>query len=162
MKLEYRPLLGSKVFEESYGKLTNDEKNLKLKVAKFKEEYEILRVDNPTFTEFVLELMEKKKWDRKIFKDRTLLSDSTFTQIINNFKKGWEHQTVVAIAVGLELHLYTAEKLLSLAGLCFGESKEHQAYKFLFTEFRGWAIYECNAFLESVGVPILGCLHRNS
>jgi len=87
MKLEYKPLSGNKTFEESYGELTDNTENLRLKTQKFEEEYEVLRVDNPTFTEFILELMEKKKWNRKIFKDRTLLSDSTFTQIINNLKK---------------------------------------------------------------------------
>ena len=82
--------------------IKNNLENLKIQAQIFAEEYEINREDKPIFSEFVLELMDRKKWDRPIFKDRTLLSDSAYTRLISKKKRQWEHHIVIAIAVGLK------------------------------------------------------------
>ena len=120
--------------------------------------YELLG-HNP-FSEIVFELMKKRKWNSSIFKDLTLLDVATYSRIINQEDKKWKFETIVAVCVGLALNLRTAENLLASAGHTFGASKTHQAYKFLFTEFRGWPIDDCNAFLESLKLTPLGSSER--
>ena len=68
---------------------------------------------------------------------------------------------MLAVCVGLELTLGTTKDLLTRAGHAFGTSEKYQIYSFLFTDFRGQSIDECNDFLMEMKLPPLGSNERN-
>ena len=113
-----------------------------------------------TFAETAKTLMQHKKWNSVIFKEKTHLDDSMYSRIIKNNERPPSFRTAVAICVGLGVDAMTANKLISLAGYSFSLSKEHQAFSYLFSALHGKSIDECNAFLESVSIAPLGNRER--
>lgn len=113
-----------------------------------------------TFAEIAKTLMQRKKWNSVIFKEKTHLDDSMYSRIISNSERLPSLRTAVAICVGLGVDAITANRMLALAGYSFGPSKEHQAFCYLFSALHGKSIDECNAFLESVSVTPLGNRER--
>ena len=68
----------------------------------------------------------------------------------------------VAMAVGLGLSLQEFQKVIKQAGICLKEGDEtDDAYSFILTVMQGQSIDECNDFLESIGVPVLGTHSRD-
>ena len=114
-----------------------------------------------TFAETAKTLMERKKWNSVIFKEKTHLDDSMYSRLVNNSDRLPSLRTAVAICVGLGVDAITANKMLALAGHSFGQSKEHQAFCYLFSALHGKSIDECNAFLESMSIAPLGNSQRS-
>lgn len=155
MKIEYRSL-SNQTTTLNESSFVNNIHFLKSKISKFRTEYQVFRKDNYNFSKLIFDILQKRKWNRAIFKDRTLLDDSTYTRIMKMDDRKWKFETIIAICVGLKLPLKTTETLLEVSGYSFGVSEDYQIYKFLFTEFRGWSIDECNIFLKSMGLSLLG------
>jgi hypothetical protein len=125
--------------------------------ARFEDQYADFESTTATFAELVVKRMRRLGWGSVDFRDSTMLSESTYSLLVNNADKCWAFLTVVAICVGLGVGKQDADRLLAAAGHSFGVSRKHQAYAFLFTEssLAGRSIVECNAFLEVMGVPVL-------
>ena len=135
--------------------IDNAEALHKLREA-FDTDYENHLAITQTFAETAKTLMQRKKWNSVIFKEKTLLGDSMYSRLINNSDRVLSLRTAVAICVGLGVDAMTANRMLSSAGYSFGSSKEHQAFCYLFSALHGRSIDECNAFLESLSILPLG------
>lgn len=100
--------------------------------------------------------MQSQKWNTSIFQDKTLLNPMAYSRV-QNPTHPFKMPQLIAMGVGLALPLTEMNTILSLAGMAFSVTdKAQQAYQFLFTGLSGCTIYECNDFLESVGVATLG------
>ena len=151
-------------FLATFVSIDNNSDELCRKQKKFKEEYSIYKEINPTFTELAKKLMESrlKPWDVNDFTNKTHLDSTMYCKINKKINKGWSFKTVLAFCVGIGANLYLATQILASAGFTFTSSEEHQVYAFLFKEFVGCSIDECNCFLESVGVEPLGSKTRST
>ena len=145
--------------EASSSIIDNAEALRKLRDA-FDTEFSNQQAITHTFAQTAKTLMARKKWNSVIFKEKTLLDDSMYSRIISNSERLPSLRTAVAICVGLGVDAITANRMLALAGHSFGQTKEHQAYCYLFSALHGKSIDECNAFLESVSVAPLGNRER--
>ena len=121
----------------------------------FESTYESHIAINQTFSQKAKTLMEHKKWNSLIFKEKTLLDDSMYSRIISN-ERTPSFRTAMAICIGLGVDVLTARQMLEGAGFTFSPSKEHQAYSYILSALHGKSIDECNAFLESISVKPLG------
>ncbi|WP_052144576.1 ImmA/IrrE family metallo-endopeptidase [Halalkalibacter okhensis] len=126
----------------------------------FDAKYEETKKYTKTFSEKVYEIIEMKKWNSAIFKDKTLLDDMAFSRIKNKKDKAPNLKTVITICVGLDLDLSMTNELLKLAGHSLTSSREHSAYSYIITAFSGCSIDERNEVLESLGVTPLGTRSR--
>ena len=131
----------------------------RLKVT-FEERYEKSRDMNITANERIAEHMERAKWNTAIFLDKTLLSEMDYSRVKqpdHRFKK----ETLMAMAVGLSLTKQEFEEILNKAGMALSPTdRTDQAYTFILEVLHGKDIYECNDFLEEVGLAPLGTQSR--
>ncbi|GHV47867.1 hypothetical protein FACS189499_06130 [Clostridia bacterium] len=112
------------------------------------------------FVDMATELMTEHHWNSITFKEKTLLDDVTYSRIKNKKPKNWKFQTIISVCFGLGTDLNTAAAMLQSEGYAFGKSPEHLAYAFVLDAMRGDSIDDCNAFLASINVPMLGNQRR--
>jgi hypothetical protein len=68
----------------------------------------------------------------------------------------------VSIFVGLRLPLHIAESLLQSAGLAFSNSNEDRIYRYVIMTMNGADIDECNKYLRSENVALLGSIQKDA
>lgn len=130
------------------------------KAKDFERTFQTSNVVHSTANEQLWKYMQAQKWNSTIFVYRTNLDPMTYTRVQDPHHK-FKLPTLVAIGIGLKLDLSSMEEVLKLAGLSFRvDDRNQQAYKYLFTAFYGRSIDECNDFLRSINVPILGTKER--
>jgi len=141
-------------YEVSESIIDNAEALQKLQQS-FNDKYEDNLSVSQTFAQTAKTLMERKKWNSVIFKEKTLLDDSMYSRIMKN-ERNPSFRTAIAICVGLGVDAITASNMLAGAGYSFSPSKEHQAFSYILSALHGKSIDECNAFLESISIKPLG------
>ncbi len=141
---------------DTNNRVLNNDEELRRKKAEFERQKSTYKLINRTFTEVAKALMESKGWQRKEFKENTLLDDTTYHNICTDVVKGWDKRTVMAFCIGICADHETAVSLLAMAGHALGESDEDRAYEFLLTAYHGRSIGDCNMFLEDNFVKPLG------
>jgi hypothetical protein len=135
-------------------------KDLASKVAEFNAQYETHKEESLTFWEQAYQMMKKRKWNSSIFCDRTLLNEMTYSRCKTNYDSIPDIRTVMAIAVGLDLDIGLTTHLLALAGHALSNSREHQAYSYIITGYKGRSIHDRNEFLISQELTPLGSKQR--
>ncbi len=130
--------------------------------AEFDAQYEESKKYRKTFSERVYEIIQIKKWNSTIFKEKTLLDDMTFSRIKNKPDYTPNLKSVIAICVGLDLDLTVTNELLRLAGHSLTTSREHKAYSYIINAFCGCSIDERNEALEALDVEPLGTKSRET
>lgn len=110
-----------------------------------------------TFSGKVAAYMEYHHWNKIVFMDRTGLSEDAYSKIRKGKMLRAEKRIVMSLCVGLAVDYCMATDLLQSAGcpLLLNDPVD-EAYDFVLTEMRGCSLEDCNAFLESQGIPLLG------
>jgi len=134
--------------------------DLRKKREEFEAQYEIHKAITKTFWQRAYEIMEAKHWNSSIFADKTLLNEIAYSRAKNNYDSIPDIRTVMAICAGLDLDIALTNELLSLAGHTLSNSREHQAYGFIITGYKGKSINERNEFLQTLELPPLGTKQR--
>ena len=144
---------------------------LRRKQKKLKAQFIFYKKMNPSFTELAKDLMEgfETPWNASTFAEKTHLDESMYYKIVDNRNKGkiitnkvWSLRSVLAFCVGISANAQLAARVLASAGYVLTSSDEHLIYAFLFTDFEGCSIDECNYFLESFGIEPLGSRSRST
>ena len=133
---------------------------LQAKRAEFEKQYAEHQEYTSTFWEKAYELMNKKGWDVPTFCMETGLNEIVYSRAKNNHNSLPDVRTVISICAGLDLDISMTTELLRLAGHTLTNSREHQAYSFIITGYKGKSIYERNEFLAEINVPLLGSKQR--
>jgi hypothetical protein len=139
--------------------LSNAEE-LQQKRSEFEAQYAQHKALTKTFWQRAYEIMEAKHWNNAIFCERTLLNEITYSRAKNNYDSLPDIRTVIAICAGLDLDMPMTLELLALAGHTLSNTREHQAFGFLITGYKGKGIYDRNQFLESLDLQPLGSKQR--
>ncbi|MCL2107029.1 MAG: hypothetical protein FWH26_08255 [Oscillospiraceae bacterium] len=105
--------------------------------------------------------MTFRKWTSLRFTQHTGLDASLYSKMKGGQRKRPDMRTLTAIFMGLRLPLHIAEDLLRSAGMAFTNSLEDRAYRYLFMMMNGATIDECNDFLSTQGVPLLGSFSKD-
>lgn len=147
--------------EENASIINNDEVLFMLK-ERFNSTYDDYTAVTPTLTQAITALMEKRRWNSLIFKEKTTFDDALYSRIKNHKLDRLSFRTTITLCAGLGMDVETAKKTLASAGYSFGANKEHQAYCYLFTMLRGKSLDEWNAFLEYMSIAPLGSRERSS
>jgi hypothetical protein len=125
-----------------------------VELKKFREEYseELAFISKPqaTFADAVMSHVERLGLSRKDFCDKTLLSDKTYDRIKAKNIGRVTLQTVMQIAIGLELGGLLGEQLVELAG--YRLTAKEIGYKKVLYSYRGHSIYECDEVLTALGL----------
>jgi hypothetical protein len=107
------------------------------------------------FNNYLAGLMDNLHINSETFQERTLLSASQYSKIINDQQETYKFKTVMQICVGIGLSLSNATILLNHAGYTLTSSRTHSAYAYLLSLPINGDIDKCNMFLEILGVPQL-------
>jgi hypothetical protein len=134
--------------------------DLQEKRKEFEAQYAEHQQLTPTFWQRAYEIMQAKKWNTTIFCNRTGLNEVVFSRAKNNHNSLPDVRTVISICSGLDLDIGLTNELLSLAGHSLSNSREHQAYAFVITGYKGRSLDEKNEFLRSIDVHELGSKQR--
>ena len=105
--------------------------------------------------------MTYRKWTSLRFTQYTSLDASLYSKLKSGRRKRPDMRTIIAICVGLRLPLHIVEDLLRSAGMAFTNSLEDRAYRYLIMVMNGATIDECNDFLRTQGVPLLGSFAKD-
>lgn len=123
-------------------------------LKKFREEYadELTFLSRPvtTFAEAAWSHIQRLGLSRKVFCEKTLLSEKTYDRIKSNSTGRVTLQTVMQIAVGLELGGALGEQLIELAG--YKLTAKEFGYKKVLYSYKGHSIYECDEVLRGLGL----------
>jgi hypothetical protein len=110
-----------------------------------------------SFSRLVREHMKRKNVRyRSDFTGRTLLSEKTAQRIVNDdsFKPGLD--TVMAVAVGLDLGFTASESLFASAGFALEGPVRNRVFRKILLSFHGHDIFSCNEALDALGEPPIG------
>lgn len=123
-------------------------------LKKFHEEYsaELTFLSQPitTFAAAAWSHIQRLGLTRKEFCEKTLLSEKTYDRIKANNTGRVTLQTVMQIAVGLELGGALGEQLIELAG--YKLTAKEFGYKKVLYSYNGHSIYECDEVLRGLGL----------
>lgn len=78
----------------------------------------------------------------------TGIPESTFSKIKHNKNYKFEHRTLIALLIELNVDFSTSTSILQKAGLSLGNTKEHLAYKILLENHGEIDIPTANKFLK--------------
>jgi hypothetical protein len=120
------------------------------------------QTDKTQFWSFAFGIMQARKWNSAIFKEKTLLNESIYSRIKNGQLAKPDIRTVMAICVGLDLDYFRATELLASAGHVLTSTEEDEAYYYILNNCRGEPIKKRNEFLTSVGILALGAKPRKT
>ena len=130
-------------------------------VQRFNETHKRQVSNSKTANEMLWSYMRDAKWNTTTFQDNTLLSPMDYTRI-QKPEHVFKMPAYVAMAVGLGLSLQEFQDVIKQAGMCLKSGdKTDDAYSFILTVMQGQSIDECNDFLDSIGIPILGTHTRD-
>ena len=149
------------VFNEKVDYETNPQNTeLYNKGREFEEKYKAARRVSKTSNEMLLEYANNKKWNSKIFQDKTQLDAINYTRLQDPEYK-FTFRPLITIGFALGLDTTEMDVVLNAAGLSFkGTDKTIYAYRYIFTAFPDRDIEECNEFLIEQGVKPLGSVSR--
>jgi hypothetical protein len=123
-------------------------------LKKFHEEYSeeitFLQMPVTTFAATASAHIQRLGLSRKEFCDKTLLSEKTYDRIKTNTAGRVTLQTVMQIAIGLELGGLLGEQLIELAG--YKLTNKEIGYKKVLYGFKGHSIFECDEVLTALGL----------
>jgi hypothetical protein len=140
--------------------IVGNAEELQRKRAEFEAQYETHSELTPSFWKRAYEIMQVKKWNTSIFCEKTQLNEMVYSRAKNNNESLPDIRTCMAICAGLDLDMGMTTQLLALAGHTLSSTREHQAYGFIITAFKGKDINERNDFLESMNITALGSKTR--
>lgn len=133
---------------------------LRQKQVEFEAQYADHLAVTETFWQAAFNIMRKRKWNTRIYCEKTGLNEMTYSRAKNNADSLPDFLTVISICAGLDLDIGVTTNLLGLAGHTFSGSRDHQAYSFVITNYRGRSLAEKNEFLDSINVTRLGSKQR--
>lgn len=116
------------------------------------DECEFARQHSESFSQIAFAHIKRMSFSKAMFEEKTLLSARTFDRIKSNELENPTIETVMAICIGLELGIEQGGPLLEIAGYKLGQSHLHRAYRKILSSFKGRSIYECDEFLEELGL----------
>ena len=130
------------------------------KAKEFERRFARSKKYHKTASQMLKDYMEDAHWNTSTFQSITQLDAMTYTRVQNDYKK-FTMRPLITMGYCLGLDVAEMEEVLSCAGLAFNPTKlEDQAYKYIFTAFPNRDIEECNVFLKSQGVALLGSQAR--
>lgn len=109
-----------------------------------------------SFSDTLIEHMARKKLTIDQLAERCLMSHTKLSRIRRDYYASVNLKTVIALCIGLKLHPVLAMDLVRKAGYCFTNSFEHTAYQFLLLSMTNSTLYECNEYLQQMGIGPLG------
>lgn len=121
-----------------------------------KRVYEIRNSLPHSFGETLVEHMKRKGITVERLSEDSLVSLKQLQRYRNEMNPVIPMNKAVALCIGLKLHPVLAMDLINKAGLAFNATFIHTAYYSLLLSMTNRSIYECNALLKSIGVPLLG------
>lgn len=105
------------------------------------------------FSDALKYLMKEKGYTEELLAQESWVSLSTIKQYRQDEEKEKTLRTVTALCIGLHLHPWTTEKMLTKAGITPKSTRQDGAYRFLYTYHYKDSIEDCNVYLKSQGIP---------
>ena len=119
----------------------------------------IILCSNDSASECILKYIEARGHgdNIKALSLSTKIPESTFSKIKHNKNYKFEHRTLIALLIELNIDFSTSMSILQRAGLSLGNTKEHLAYKILLEKHGEINILTANKFLiENHLKPLAG------
>ena len=114
-----------------------------------------LRQRESSFNEYLLDLLrERNGKDSEVYK-RAEISKQLFSKIVSSRDYRPTKDTVIQLAIGLELDLVQARKLLEKAGYALTRSSKADLVVQYYIERRVYSVTFINAALSDCGLPLL-------
>ena len=109
------------------------------------------------FGDYLVYLMKKKHIKNDILAEASHLSTKTITRLRNYHGEGTcpKLQTVVAVCIGLKLHVTAALTLVMLAGYWLRITQQDQVYMMILSLAMSISIEDANTILYEFGLPLL-------
>lgn len=130
------------------------------KAVDFEKRFSRAKSQHQTANERLWKFMQDAHWNTSVFQSKTNLDAINYSRVQKPDHK-FKIEQLVSMGVGLALTAQEMQEVLQLAGSCFNPTDHsQQAYAYLFSAYSGKSIDECNAFLNTVNVPLLGSQQR--
>ncbi len=114
-----------------------------------------LRQHEKTFSEYLLDLLKERKGkDSEVYK-RAEVSKQLFSKILNNKNYQPSKDTVIQLAIGLQLNLPQTQKLLEKAGYTLTRSSKADLVVQYCIERKIYSVTFINEALSDCGLPLL-------
>lgn len=97
--------------------------------------------------------MERKGYTEDLLAQESWVSVSTIKQYRQKEDKEKTLRTVTALCIGMHLHPWLSEDLVSKAGVKFKRTKQDGALRYLYTFHYKDSIEDCNIYLRKQGIP---------
>ena len=116
---------------------------------------DILRKHEKTFSEHLLDLLKERDGkDSEVYK-RAEVSKQLFSKILNNKDYQPTKNTAIQLAIGLELDMPQAQKLLETAGYALTRSSKADLVVQYYIERKIYSVTFINEALHDCGLPLL-------
>lgn len=116
---------------------------------------EFLKQHESTFSEYLLDLLKERSGkDSEVYK-RAEISKSLFSKILCNKNCKPKKDTVIQLAIGLQLDLNRTQKLLEKAGYALTRSSKADLVVQYYIEKKVYNVTFINAALSDCGLPLL-------
>lgn len=130
------------------------------KATDFEKRFSRTKSQHHTANERLWQFMQDAHWNTSVFQSKTNLDAMNYSRVQKPNHK-FKIEQLVSMGIGLALTAQEMQEVLQLAGSCFSPTDHsQQAYAYLFSAYSGKSIDECNAFLKTVNVPLLGSQQR--
>ena len=97
--------------------------------------------------------MEMKGYTEELLSSESWVSLSTIKQYRQNEDKKKTLKTVTQLCIGMHLHPWFTEDLISKSGIIITHTKLDSAYRYLYTYLYKDSIQDCNTYLRSCRLP---------
>lgn len=124
--------------------------------AGFQEEYGEISETTKTFSQRVVELMERKGWDAHKFAKNTCLEPNNYYRITRGETENPSIETILNISIGLGLPTRTRDELISLAGRSWQNSQLHCAYRYILENGNIQSVADFNAAFALLEIDASG------
>lgn len=105
------------------------------------------------FSESLKSHMEMKGYTEELLSSESWVSLSTIKQYRQNEDKKKTLKTVTQLCIGMHLHPWITEDLISKSGIIITHTKLDSAYRYLYTYLYKDSIQDCNTYLRSCRLP---------
>lgn len=109
-----------------------------------------------SFSETLIAHMKRKGVTVEQLAENSLVSDRQIYRFRRTAYPSISLSQVVGLCIGLKLHPVFSEDLIKKAGYSFNMSPQHKAYHMLILTMSSNSIYECNEYLEQIGIAPIG------
>lgn len=109
-----------------------------------------------SFSETLIAHMKRKGVTVEQLAENSLVSDRQIYRFRRTAYPSISLAQVVGLCIGLKLHPVFSEDLIKKAGFSFNMSPQHRAYHMLILTMSSNSIYECNEYLEQIGIAPIG------